>query len=85
MQSFIHSLWLLFIHHKSDKFRRWEAVSGFLALRFLERKYAPEFAFLLVLAHEECFADSCSEETDSENEERREEEKERRGDLSVPL
>jgi hypothetical protein len=81
MQSFIHSLWLLFIHHKSDKFRRWEAVSGILALRFLERKYAPEFAFLLVLAHE----DSCSEETDSENEERREEEKERRGDLSVPL
>jgi hypothetical protein len=51
----------------------------------LERKYAPEFAFLLVLAHEECFPDSCSEETDSENEERREEEKERRGDLSVPL
>jgi hypothetical protein len=46
-------------------------VSGFLALRFLERKYAPEFAFLLVLAHE----DSCSEETDSENEE---EEKKRR-------
>ncbi len=62
-----------------------EAVSGFLALRLLERKYAPEFAFLLLLVlllvvHEECFADSCSEETDSENKGRREEEKERRGD-----
>ncbi len=67
----------------SGYFRHWEAVSGVLALRLLERKYAPEFAFLvlvLVLVHEECFADSCSEETDSENEGRREEEKEQRGD-----
>jgi len=40
-------------------------------------------AFLLLLpllAHEECFPDSCGEETDCENEGRREEEKERRGD-----
>jgi hypothetical protein len=35
---------------------------------------------LLLLAHEECFPDSCSEETDSENEGKREEAKERRGD-----